>query len=390
MKENFEKEWLENNCPQTKVTFDTMYLVTTMDCNLACKYCVVLGNENYSTKRINTMEIETGIAALNLFKKQLAKTQPENCRITFYGGEPLLNQKLLFALIPKIREITYPNMSNPIEIVIITNGYLYNPELTELCKKHNVDIAISIDGKREHHDMTRVTSKTLQGTFDQVIKNLKKYQESGLNIGITTTIGQHNYKSLPEIGEYFVKELGIKFIEFQLPCLVPNDNNPYWVSTEEFVQKLMETYDLLQSYDAIEGTTYRRIKDFARGKIRFTDCGAAGSQLVIAPDGMMGPCHSFVGSRTFFEGNVKDKNCDPSEMDNFIEWAKRIPLNMEICIDCPFISLCGGGCIYNSYIASGTIWNKDPQMCSYIKGMVDWILKDLWKKTGMSEKYGIS
>ena len=75
-------------------------------------------------------------------------------------------------------------------------------------------------------------------------------------------------------------------------------------------------------------------------------------------------------------------------MDNFTEWAGRFPMNMPECHDCPYIALCGGGCIYNSYVSNDTIWGKDPQVCRYMKGMVDWILLDLWRDSGMASKYG--
>ena len=157
----------------------------------------------------------------------------------------------------------------------------------------------------------------------------------------------------------------------------------------EISRNLMQAYAILRSHGIIEGTTYRRLRDFSLGQIHLKDCGASGSQLVVAPDGSIGPCHSLVGTRTFFEGNVQEPSCDPRHMDNFLEWARRFPLNMPMCVTCPYISLCGGGCIYNSYVSNGTIWGKDPQVCTYMKEMADWILRDLWQDTGMATKHGM-
>ncbi|WP_164730858.1 hypothetical protein [Anoxybacter fermentans] len=54
----------------------------------------------------------------------------------------------MFKLIPQLREIRYPNMTYPLEIGVITNGYLYNPEFTELFNQYSVDIVVSIDRKK--------------------------------------------------------------------------------------------------------------------------------------------------------------------------------------------------------------------------------------------------
>ena len=225
-------------------------------------------------------------------------------------------------------------------------------------------------------------------TFNRVIANFHKYKKAGLSMGISTALGKHNAFDLPEICEFYA-ELGAPFVEFQIPYQVANESNELWVSAKDIAHNLMQAYVILKSHGITEGTTYRRLRDFSTGKIRVKDCGSSGSQLVVAPDGTIGPCHSLVGTRTFFEGNVNDATCDPCRMDNFLEWAKRYPLNMLECHGCPYIALCGGGCIYNSYVSNKTIWGKDPQVCGYMIGMIDWILLDLWRDSGMASKYGI-
>ncbi len=148
--ELIEGKWLNNINVSPDIEFNWMYLVVTTKCNFVCKYCAVLGNANHTEKKINKMSLEVGNAAVDYFERHLHQTQPPVARITFHGGEPLLNQELLFELIPKIKKIKYPKMAFPFEIGIITNGYFYNPKLTELFKKYSIDIAISIDEKNWH------------------------------------------------------------------------------------------------------------------------------------------------------------------------------------------------------------------------------------------------
>lgn len=387
----FEEEWLNDKKPASDIAFTSMFLVTTLDCNFSCGYCAVIGNidnKKYLSGTNNVMSKTVGRKAVALFERQLNLSPPKEARVTFYGGEPMLNQGLVADLIPLINKISYTGQQRPVECVMITNGYVYNSKLVDLFKHYKTGICVSLDGLEIHQNAARLLRSNGKSTFKRVVSTIEKYVSNGLSVGISTALGKHNYKDLQKICEFFV-ELGVKFIEFQIPYQVSNESNNYWVSTEGLTKNLMEVYKFLLSKSVIEGLGHRRVRDLLNGKIHFRDCGASGSQLVVAPDGSLGPCHSLTGKDKYFEGNVNDENINPKELKNFKEWASRFPLNMRECHSCPYISLCGGGCIYNSYIANKTIWGKDPQVCTYMKEMVDWVLKDTWKSTDMYEKYGI-
>ncbi|MCP3928636.1 MAG: SPASM domain-containing protein [Bacteroidetes bacterium] len=383
----FEKNWIKSNIIEPKVNLNSMYLIITQNCNLGCKYCAVVENYDSPSRFNEKMSLTTGIKAIELFEKQLQIDKPKEARVTFYGGEPMMNHKLMIDLVPRIRSIQYPSQKKPVEIILITNGYKYNDELVKVFSDNNVGVCISLDGDRKHQDITRVTRNQNKSTFDKVISNFRKYKSAGLSMGISTAIGAHNIDDLIEICEFYVT-LDVPFVEFQIPYQVANESNALWVSSESISKNLMNAYVFLRSKGIIEGTTYRRLRDFSMGKTRLKDCGSSGRQIVVAPDGTIGPCHSLVGSRAFFDGNVMDNNCDPKRMGNFLEWANRYPFNMPECHPCPYISLCGGGCIYNSYVTNKSIWGKDIQTCKYMAGMINWILHDLWQDSGMASKYG--
>jgi uncharacterized protein len=388
--DGFEEHWLRDNLQAAghQVKFDSMYLVTTQSCNLTCGYCAVMQNFDKPSRARERMSIRTGLSAVEFFERHLQHSQPPEARVTFYGGEPMLNQEVMVALVPRIKGIRYPNQHRLVDVVMITNGYLYDPDLTRLFAKHRVGVCVSLDGKKRHQDVTRLASGSGASTFDRAIDHYRRYQSAGLSTGISTALGRHNVYDLREICEFYATELEAPIVEFQIPYQVAGESNDFWISTVDAARHLMGAYEALRSHDIVEATTYRRLRDFELGTIHYRDCGASGSQLVVAPDGSIGPCHSLVGSRAFFSGSVMDPDCDATTMDNFQEWASRFPLNMPICRDCPYISLCGGGCVYNSYVSTGVIWNKDPQVCPYMRELVDWILRELWITTGMAAKHG--
>ena len=108
------------------------------------------------------------------------------------------------------------------------------------------------------------------------------------------------------------------------------------------------------------------------------DCGAVGSQVVVSPGGMIGPCPSLVHNKEFFPGDIGDKKSSPDTLPIFSEWRQRVPVNMPACRGCPGIALCGGGCPYNALVQKGSIWEKDPQQCDYITEFIDWLIRQEW------------
>lgn len=87
---NFETEWLRKNYRFPSIKFNSMYLITSMKCNFACKYCVVEGNVDTPLRFKEVMTPTIASHALDFFQRQLCLTQPNDARLTFYGGEPML------------------------------------------------------------------------------------------------------------------------------------------------------------------------------------------------------------------------------------------------------------------------------------------------------------
>jgi uncharacterized protein len=53
---------------------------------------------------------------------------------------------------------------------------------------------------------------------------------------------------------------------------------------------------------------------------------------------------------------------------------------MSGCKGCSAIGICGGGCPYNALIKKDSIWEKDPQQCSYMHAFIDWFIDDCWRR----------
>lgn len=95
---------------------ETLYLsiITTMDCNFECPYCFQNRKREYFSE-------ETSKAVINFL--ELNKNKYKYVNVDWYGGEPLLNLKLILNLSDKIKKICEQN-----EIAytssLTSNGYL--------------------------------------------------------------------------------------------------------------------------------------------------------------------------------------------------------------------------------------------------------------------------
>jgi len=110
---------------------DNLVLHLTEACNLRCKYCFMkLGSKRMSE--------EVAMSSIDL----LLANCKEYARVTFYGGEPLLEEPLL----RKVTEYVRKKSHLEVALGIVTNGTLINDSFLEYAQNNNIQIAVSYDG----------------------------------------------------------------------------------------------------------------------------------------------------------------------------------------------------------------------------------------------------
>ena len=148
--------------------------------------------------------------------------------------------------------------------------------------------------------------------------------------------------------------------------------------------KLVDCFIIARENGVYEDRFMRKVRAFVNGDFYFSDCGGCGMQIVVAPNGQIGPCHGFCGTREFFVD--PKENFDPRKHPFWIEWRSRSPINIEECLDCIALANCGGGCPHNSAVKEGSIWAIDRVFCEHSKAAVNFLIRDLFKQR--SQKRG--
>lgn len=142
-----------------------LVLGITENCNFRCTYCTASGKYiNERTHKDANMPLHIALKSIEFF---LDHANRDNCYISFYGGEPLLQKDLVHECMKYVRCIN-PNVRFNLQ----TNGYLLDGHFFKILRKFDSTISISIDGPKEIHDKGRLTASG-KGTFDKVMANIE-------------------------------------------------------------------------------------------------------------------------------------------------------------------------------------------------------------------------
>jgi uncharacterized protein len=341
----------------------TAYFFITDHCNLACKYCF----EKQSVPgffRKESMNMETARQGLQFFSK-LMKQQPdrfyEKKTIIFYGGEPLMNRKILRFTIEMAGEFIEKELF-PLntKIIVVTNGTLLDKDDIDFFLKHHVTLTFSIDGDNAATE-NRVFQDD-QPAFEQIVSSYKKCRDAGMDLNVACTLTPATLDRANDSVNFFIHELKIKNIGFNV--LLDNGLITIPAEYDEVAAGfVVEAGKILNDYHINENRTNRRRQVMTKKQPCIFDCNAQGGrQIAIAPGGEVGICHEHIADREHFVTSVYE-DFYPDKDPVYLEWNKRSPLFMEKCFDCPALGICGGGCVINTERATKSIRTPDLRFC---------------------------
>ena len=322
------------------------------DCNLACRYCFAEEGEYHGRRAL--MPFEVGKKALDFLVANSGNRV--NLEVDFFGGEPLLNWQVVKDLVAYGRSLEEP-FHKKFRFTLTTNGVLLNDEILEFCNKEMGNLVLSIDGRKEVHDLMR-PFRGGQGSYDMVVPKFRKAADSRnqTDYYVRGTFTRNNLDFAEDV--LHLAELG--FEQISVEPVVADREEDYALRMED-IPVLLKEYDKL----AKEMLRYRRegkgfnffhfMIDLEGGPCvakRLSGCGSGTEYLAVTPWGDFYPCHQFVGQEEFLMGNVDDGIVRTDIRDSFKEcnvYAK------EKCRDCFAKFYCSGGCAANSYHFHGNI-----------------------------------
>jgi uncharacterized protein len=267
-----------------------------------------------------------------------------------------------------VRYVRENRSRTDVNLQITTNGTVWKPDLVTFLKRNRVGIAISIDGPPGIMNAARPPADPKLDVYEKATTLLKECQRARLDYSVLCTVTKHNADRIGEVARFLTEKLGVERVSFNLQLRKPNreteDQLLWW---QRLGRNMAAAYRFMaESENAVlDGRTLRYISGLTEGTYSVSECDAGyGSQIVVKPDGSIGPCQGFLFNKESFK-----KLDDWRSAQTRPEWTRFVhatPANIATCLDCPFVGTCGGGCHYNR--ESFTEPNRN--FCAYMHSLL--------------------
>ncbi|MFA6190130.1 MAG: radical SAM protein [Candidatus Staskawiczbacteria bacterium] len=359
-------------------TLETIFILLTDMCNLACHYCMINGNMPEQCKGSKAMTWDIAKEAVDMYFANIKPTKFHKT-IVFYGGEPLLAFPLIKQIVGYIHDNYGKELAEfKIGLLLITNGTKITEEIAGYLAQHpEITICVSLDGLQETNDQKRVYCGG-KGTFCDITRGIELLHCAGRkDINISATIDEHNVDKLDELLTLH-QQYQFQTVNFNL-MLDTAERMVDASYTEHATTRMLEYFEKAREIGLYEDRIMRKVRAIGKGVLHPFDCRATGAQLAISPNGSLGICHEGVGCGNSFFGKVS-KDFIFSDHLLIQEWGRRSPLTMPQCFNCPSLGLCGGGCAYSAFLKHGTIWAIDDKFCKHSLGVLNWLIWDVYKQ----------
>ncbi len=293
----------------------------TTDCNARCFYCFELGRSRIP------MTDET---AHKVAKYISVHSKGEKVRISWFGGEPLINQSAIDIICNDL-------VQNGVEFksTAVSNGYLFDESTVQKAVSlwNLKRVQISLDGTEEVYNKIKAYVYKNTNPYRIVLDNIGHLLDAGVSVNIRLNMDLYNAEELMNL----VNELAERFTGQEKLCIYANHIFEGNIPMAEFrTSEEWEKRDVLMCKleELIEQKGFAFKSGIAK-KMKTNHCMAdSGSSVTILPDGNIGVCEHF--SEGEFIGHIDSNSFDESVTQSWKARSAEIPE----CAECPLYPQC--------------------------------------------------
>ncbi len=337
-------------------------------CNLNCSYCFASQGKYHGERAL--MSFEVGKRALDFLVENSGSRT--NLEVDFFGGEPLMNWEVVKQLVRYARSIEKACHKN-FRFTLTTNGMLIDDDVIEFSNKEMSNVVLSLDGRKEIHDATRVDYAG-NGSYDKIVPKFQKLvaARGDKSYYMRGTFTHRNPDFTEDV--FHMADLGFK--ELSMEPVVTGSDDPMRLD-EKDIEIVKEQYEILakemikRDKEGRGFTFYHYMIDLTKGPCvykRISGCGSGTEYMAVTPWGDLYPCHQFVGEEAYKLGDVFSGITNETLREEFR--ACNAYARTE-CADCWAKLYCSGGCAANAYHASGSIRGVYKPGCELFKKRIE-------------------
>jgi uncharacterized protein len=349
----------------SQVTFET-----TEKCCLKCMYCgygeFYIPQENRAEKSMEFSTVKKIIRyLLGYWNSPMNRSHDQNIYISFYGGEPLLNFKLIEKVVNYMKNLNLQH--NVVTFSMTTNGVLLDKHMDFLVE-NEFNLLISLDGG-ESNNSYRVF-KNGKPAFMEIKKNVDALRSKYPNyftrkVNFNAVI--HNRNSISEVYNYFKQHFGKipRIAALNSFGIREDQKEAFWKTYSNLNESLYknEDYSLIQREMFIKLPNIQDVSDFIHlnndfcfnnynemlysfeniARLPTGTCNPFSKKIFVAANGKILPCERI--SHEYVLGTVDENgvNIDFEEIAaKYSNWYEKIVYKClscyqsENCIQCIF------------------------------------------------------
>lgn len=366
-------------------SFSYFIVVGTLRCNQTCEYCQVSRRPESSHEKydLNT-EDASAISSL------ISSSPRQHIKVEFQGGESTLNISFISSLITKLK-----TSDKEFSFVITTNLVSLTDEILDLCKKHSIDLSISIDGPEDVHTANRTHPN--KEYFKDIIKNidLARKQLGKDRVNAVCTLSKSSLSQVTRI-PLFYKKMNFHYLSLRHITEIGFARNHDGYTFDEWFAAFKEGLDTIikinqSGYFLVEGISELYLqKLFGSRRNVFVDMhnpiAMGANAVVINYDGEVylsdeSRMLAEEGDNSLSFGlNIRNQKLSCQDILSSKTAVEVIRdsqiISSPICASCAYQSHCGNDLVHNYNISGDFIGYKPFSfICQRTKSVIEHILE---------------
>lgn len=326
------------------------------NCNLTCKYCFARINDEFGFSDVTIED------AKSIYKYLFEENGLENITISFFGGEPFMNFKLIKFSVDYINQ-NYKDKK--VTFSVTTNGTILNFDQIKFIKENNIATLVSLDGTKNANKYR--VFRNGKNSFDKTLSNILNFKKYDIDISIRATVTNDN-KDLLDTYKFF-EDLKILFsIVFAYESENRNHSLANYSHSINIIKKqlneVLEYYLQRISNNKKIHCQYllEKFLIIALRKKSNYACSGGHSLFSITSNGDIYTCEHLVGKKEYSIGNIKLG----SELYNSDLRSQNVSTNNN-CQFCWARFICSGGCFSSNLSITGDIKKPQFEKCELIR-----------------------
>jgi len=360
--------------PPADYPLQALVLNVTNQCNLACTYCYEFGADKIATPagKPKYMSLETAKSSVDFLLKSAAVR--EAVHITFFGGETLMNFRLLRDVVLYADEAAAA-AGKRITYSLTTNATLLTDEIIAFLSDHAIGVTVSMDGPPELQDARRVY-KNGKGSYAVMEPRLRKliagHKTRAVTARVTLSAG---VTDVMRIYQHLKHDIGFHEVGFA-PVTTAGEERDYALDGDAMTGVLADFEALADEWldYALQGKMHgftnvsETISELIAGTNKSHPCGAGLGLLGVSPSGDLSPCHRFTDADTHTLGHI-DTGLDQTKRESFL--TKGHVASKYECSTCWARPMCAGGCHHEAFVRYGDTGHANLHYCDWIRQWTD-------------------